>query len=190
VRNPQHLFWDPKTGNMFMSDIGQNIVEEISPVTSGANLGWNAWEGNYRYISRNEVGLSDPRSDGKITYPIVEYGQIDPLLQPSSAAIGGYIYRQKAIPQLANLLLFGDNPSGEIFYVNADNLPKGGQDPIRRVLFNDKGESKTLLQLIKEKNAAQGKAPAARADLRFGQGPDGQIFILNKRDGTIRLLVP
>jgi hypothetical protein len=190
VRNPQHLFWDPKTGNMFMSDIGQNIVEEISPVTSGANLGWNAWEGNYRYISRSEVGLSDPRSDAKITYPIVEYGQIDPLLQPSSAAIGGYIYRQKAIPQLANLLLFGDNPSGEIFYVNADNLPKGGQDPIRRVLLNDKGESKTLLQLIKEKNAAQGKAPAARADLRFGQGPDGQIFILNKRDGTIRLLVP
>lgn len=190
VRNPQHLFWDPKTGNMFMSDIGQNIVEEISPVTAGANLGWNAWEGNYRYISRTEVGLSDPRSDAKITYPIVEYGQIDPLLQPSSAAIGGYIYRQKAIPQLANLLLFGDNPSGEIFYVNADNLPKGGQDPIHRVLFNDKGESKTLLQLIKEKNAAQGKPPAARADLRFGQGPDGQIFILNKRDGTIRLLVP
>jgi hypothetical protein len=190
VRNPQHLFWDPKTGNMFMSDIGQNIVEEISPVTAGANLGWNAWEGNYRYISRNEVGLSDPRSDPKITYPIVEYGQIDPLLQPSSAAIGGYIYRQKAIAQLANLLLFGDNPSGEIFYVNADNLPKGGQDPIHRVLFNDKGESKTLLQLIKEKNAAQGKPPATRADLRFGQGPDGQIFILNKRDGTIRVLVP
>ncbi|MCM3880198.1 MAG: PQQ-dependent sugar dehydrogenase [Vicinamibacterales bacterium] len=190
VRNPQHLFWDPRNGNMFMSDIGQNIVEEISPVTSGANLGWNAWEGNYRYISRSEVGLSDPRSDPKVTYPIVEYGQIDPLLQPSSAAIGGYVYRQKAIPQLANLLLFGDNPSGEIFYVNADNLPKGGQDPIRRVLFNDKGEPKTLLQLIKEKNAAQGKPAATRADLRFGQGPDGQIFILNKRDGVIRLLVP
>ncbi len=190
VRNPQHLFWDPKNGNMFMSDIGQNIVEEISPVTVGANLGWNVWEGNYRYISRQEVGLADPRSDPKVTYPIVEYGQIDPLLQPSSAAIGGYVYRQKTIPQLSNLLLFGDNPSGEIFYVNADNLPKGGQDPIRRVMFNDKGTTKNLLQLIKEKNAAQGKAPATRADLRFGQGPAGQIFILNKRDGTIRLLVP
>jgi hypothetical protein len=190
VRNPQHLFWDPKNGNMFMSDIGQNIVEEISPVTSGANLGWNAWEGNYRYISRNEVGLGDPRSDPKITYPIVEFGQIDPLLQPSSAAIGGSVYRQKTIPQLANLLLFGDNPSGEIFYVNADDLPQGGQDPIRRVLFTDKGESKTLLQLIKEKNVAQGKPPATRADLRFGEGPNGQIFILNKRDGVIRLIVP
>ena len=190
VRNPQRLFWDPKNGNMYMSDIGQNIVEEISPVTAGANLGWNAWEGSYRFISRNEVGLNDPRADPKVTYPIAEYGQLDPLLQPSSAAIGGYVYREKAIPQLTNKILFGDNPSGEIFYVDADNVPKGGQDPIRRVLFNDKGESKTLLQLIKEKNAAQGKPAAARADLRFGQAPAGQVYILNKRDGTIRLLTP
>jgi hypothetical protein len=50
--------------------------------------------------------------------------------------------------------------------------------------------SKAFLQVIKEKNAAQGKPAASRADLRFGEGPDGQIFLLNKRDGTIRLLVP
>jgi hypothetical protein len=87
-------------------------------------------------------------------------------------------------------LIFGDNPSGEIFYVNADSPPKGGQDAIRRVLFDDRGTSKTLLQLIKEKNTAQGKPPASRADLRFGEGPDGKIFILNKQDGVIRLLVP
>jgi hypothetical protein len=190
VRNPQRLFWDSKNRNMFMSDIGQNIVEEISPVSSGANLGWNDWEGSFRFISRSAVSLEKPRGDPKITYPIVEYGQIDPLLQPNSAAIGGLVYRQNAIRQLSNLLLFGDNPSGEIFYVNADNLPNGGQDPIRRILFNDNGVSKTLLKLIQEKNTAQGKAPATRADLRFGQGPNGQIFILNKRDGTIRLLVP
>jgi hypothetical protein len=41
TRNPQRLFWDSKNRNMFMSDIGQNTVEEISPVTAGANLGWN-----------------------------------------------------------------------------------------------------------------------------------------------------
>lgn len=190
VRNPQRLFWDRKNGNMFMSDIGQNIVEEISPVTAGANLGWNDWEGSFVFISRQAVSLENPRGDPNVTYPIVEYGQIDPLLQNSSAAIGGLVYRQNTIKQLSNLLLFGDNPSGEIFYVNADNLPKGGQDAIRRVLFNDNGVSKTLLQLIKEKNTSQGKTPATRADLRFGERPNGQIFILNKRDGTIRLLVP
>jgi hypothetical protein len=190
VRNPQRLFWDSKNGNMFMSDIGQNIVEEISPVTAGANLGWNLWEGSYAFLSRNEVRLSEPRSDPKITYPIVEYGQIDPLLQPNSAAIGGLVYRRNEIPQLKDLLLFGDNPSGEIFYVHADKLPNGGQDAIRRVLFKDTGTSKTLLKLIQEKNGKQSKQPATRADLRFGVGPNGQVFILNKRDGTIRLIVP
>ena len=64
------------------------------------------------------------------------------------------------------------------------------QDAIRRILLNDGGTAKTFLQIIQEKNKAQGKPPATRTDLRFGQGPNGQIFLLNKRDGTIRLLVP
>ena len=136
------------------------------------------------------MNVAEPRKDPKITYPIVEFGQIDPLLQTNSAAIGGIVYRNTKIPQLNNLLIFGDNPSGEIFYVNADNLPKGGQDPIHRILLNDNGTSKTFLQVIKEKNMAQGKMPATRADLRFGEGPNGQIFLINKRDGIIRLLVP
>jgi hypothetical protein len=191
VRNPQRLFWDSRNRNMYMSDIGQNTVEEVSPVTAGANLGWNVWEGSFKFVSGRGGGVNaaDPRKDTAVTFPVVEYGQIDPLLQNSSAAIGGLVYRNKTIPQLANLLLFGDNPSGEIFYVNADNPPKGGQDAIRRVLLDDNGVPKTLLQVIKEKNAAQGKMPATRVDLRFGEGPDGQIFLINKRDGIIRRLV-
>ena len=60
---------------------------------------------------------------------------------------------------------------------------------MRRILFNDKGDAKTLLQLIKEKNTQQGKPPAARADLRLGDG-QGQLFVMNKRDGMIRVLTP
>ena len=190
VRNPQRFAWDPKTGTMFVSDIGQNIVEEISIVTNGANLGWNDWEGSFGFISRAEVSLANQRGNPKVTYPIVEFGQIDPLFQPQVAVTVGAVYRQSAIKQLTSRLVFGDNPSGEIFSVSADNLPRGGQDAIRRILLNYNGATKTLLQLIKEKNAAQGKTPATRADLRFGLGPDGQIFLINKRDGTIRLLVP
>ena len=73
--------------------------------------------------------------------------------------------------------------------MNVDKLPAGGQN-FHRILFNDKGEAKTLLQLIKDKNTQQGKAPANRADLRMGVGPNGQLFVLNKHDGIIRLLVP
>jgi len=174
---------------MFLADIGQNIVEEISTVPAGGNLGWNVWEGSFRYISRQEVSLEKPRGDPRMTYPVVEYGQADPLLQNSSAATGVVVYRGSQIPQLANLVLFGDNPSGEIFYFHADKLPNGGQE-FRRVLFDDNGTAKTLLELIREKNARSGRGQPPRADLRFGTGPDNQVFILNKRDNTIRLLVP
>ena len=190
ARNPQRFAWDPQNGNMFFSDIGQNIVEEMGLVTSGANLGWHDWEGSFRFISRAGVSLADPQGDSSVTYPVAEYGQLDPLLQRQSAATGLHVYRDDAIPQLANLVLFGDMPSGEIFYVDADNLPEGGQDAIRRILLNDDGEAKTLLQVIQDKNREQGRQPATRADLRYGAGPDGQVLIMNKQDGIIRLLVP
>jgi hypothetical protein len=190
LRNPQRFAWDSRNGNLFVADIGQNIVEEISLVPAGGNLGWNDWEGSFRFISRQAVSLENPRGDPKVTYPIAEYGQIDPLLQGSSAASGLIVYRANQIKQLANLVIFTDMPSGEILYVNADQLPAGGQDSIRRILLNSNGTAKTMLQLIQEKNASQGKKPATRSDLRINLGPDNQVFLLNKGDGTIRVLTP
>jgi len=191
MRNPQRFAWDPETGAMFVADIGQNMVEELSPVTLGANLGWNVWEGSFRYAGRSGVDTADPRSDASVTYPIAEYDHSDGLLMGGSrAAITGlHVYRSDAIPQLADLVLFGDNPSGEVFFVPADALPAGGSAGIGRILLNDDGEPKRLLQIVQEKNAEQGKDPADRVDLRFGSGPDGQVFLLNKQDGVIRLLV-
>ena len=54
-------------------------------------------------------------------------------------------------------MIFTDMPSGEIFYVSADKLPGGGQDAIRRILLNSNGAAKTMLEVIQEKNKAQGK---------------------------------
>ena len=119
-------------------------------------------------------------------------GQIDPVMLPngSSASVSLVVYRSTTIPQLTNRLLFGDMPSGEVFHVSADQLPKCGQDAIRRVLFvTSKGAApRTALEIIQEKNLAQGKTAAARADLRFDVNAAGQIFLLNKADGTIRVV--
>jgi glucose/arabinose dehydrogenase len=190
VRNPQRFGWDMKSGRMYLADIGQNIIEEISPVTAGANLGWNRWEGNYRFVNNSAVSLENPRSDPAMTYPIVEWGQPDPLLQSQSAATGVIVYRSAQIPALANRIIFADMPSGEIFHVSADNVPNGGQDPIRRILLNDGGSAKTLLEIIQTKNEAQGKKPATRSDLRLDESADGRVFLLNKGDGIIRVLTP
>ena len=190
VRNPHRFSWDPQNGNLFVADIGQDFVEELNLVTAGANLGWNDWEGSFRYVSRQEVSVVDQRGDANITFPVAEYDHSDPLLGPRYAITGGIVYRRGDIAQLANMVVFGDLFNGEMFYIDADNLPNGGQEAIRRILLRDNGESKTFFQIVQDKNVEQGKPPTARADLRFGTGPDGRLFLLNKHDGIIRLLVP
>jgi len=72
----------------------------------------------------------------------------------------------------------------------ADKLPDGGQSAIRRVLINSGGAAKTVLAVVQEKNAAQGRKPATRVDLRLNLGAGNQIFLLNKGDGTIRVVMP
>ena len=192
IRNSQRFAWDSNNGSMFVTDIGQNIVEEVSPVTAGANLGWSVWEGSFRYVSQRAVITEAPRSDPAVVYPIVEWGQLDPVLlaNNSSAAVPLVVYRSTTVPQLNNRILFGDMPSGEMFHVSADTLPRGGQDPIRRVLFAMPAGAKprTFLEIVQEKNVAQGKPAAVRADLRFDANSAGQIFMLNKADGTIRVI--
>jgi len=190
IRNAQRFGWDPQTGTMYLTDIGQNTVEKITTVTRGANLGWNIWEGSFRFVDREGVGTGDPRSDANVLYPVAEFDQSDPLIQNSAAATGLYIYREGPIEALRNKVLWGDSPSGEIFHFDADNPPMGGSTPIRRVLLNDGGTNKTLLQVIQEKNRAQGRDPAGRADMRLNAGPNNRVFVTNKADGTIRELVP
>ena len=189
VRNPQGFDWDAVTGNLLMADIGQSVVETLNVVPAGGDLGWNTWEGSYRVVTNTRVELSNPRGEPGITFPVAEFDQNDPLLQPGSAATGVVAYRDDLIPQLRNRVLWGDLPSGEVFHVPADGLRGGGQAAIRRVLFRDGGETKTLLELVQARNADQGREPTFRADLHFGRGPGGRVFLLNKWDGVIREIV-
>ena len=191
VRNPQRFSWDPKNGNMFVADIGQNIVEEISIVTAGANLGWNDWEGSFTYISRDEVGLANQRGDAKVTYPLVEYGQLDPLLQSQSAVTGVIVYRQTAIPQLANLRGVRRQPQRRDVLFQRRQSPQGraGRHPPDSVQRQRRGEDAARADQGSERQAGKDARHARRPALRSRAGrPDSSS--LNKRDGIIRLLVP
>ncbi|MDZ7772651.1 MAG: PQQ-dependent sugar dehydrogenase [Balneolaceae bacterium] len=191
MRNPQRFGWDPATGRLYLADIGQNTVEEVSLVPRGGNLGWNDWEGSFRYVGREGVSISGVRGNPDITYPVAEYSHREPLLGGRAAVTGVVVYRNGEIPQLRDRLIFADFPSGEIFLIDADNLPEGGSEGITRMLLRDGGgQSLTFLELIQQKNEEQGRNPARRTDLRMNRGPDNRVFLLNKHDATIRVLVP
>ena len=108
-----------------------------------------------------------------------------------AAATGVYVFRADVtVPSLKDKMLFGDNPSGELLYVDMTGAsPNGGSAAIHRILLRPAGGQPTpLLKLIQAKNTEQGKTPATRADLRLGVSGDGRVFILNKADGTIRVM--
>jgi hypothetical protein len=58
--------------------LGRTPFAEVGPVTAGANLGWNVWEGSYRFGGGRQGVITDlPRNDPKVTYPIVEWDQLE-----------------------------------------------------------------------------------------------------------------
>ena len=189
-RNPQRFAWDPKNGNMFVSDIGQGMVEEVALVKVGENHGWNIWEGSFKYAGRQGVDAANPRSDPKMVYPLVEYAHGDPVMSNRAAISGLHVVRGNGVPAIENKVLFSDLPSGELLFFDADKLPAGGSQGIGRVLLKEGANPPmTLLQLAQKKNASQGKSPATRPDTRVIGAADGRIFLINKADGAIRVLI-
>ena len=126
-----------------------------------------------------------------MTYPVAEYAHGDPLLTNRAASTGVHVYRGGPIEALRDLILFGDFPSGEIFAIDANDPPGGGNGGMRRVLLRPEGEEPTtLLNLVQARSAVLGREAPGRTDLRFGSAAEGRVFLTNKHDGMIRVLKP
>jgi glucose/arabinose dehydrogenase len=192
IRNIQRLAWDPANGDLYYSEIGQNVVEEIGRIKKGDNLGWNIWEGSYKYGQRG-VDTSSPRSDASTVYPLVEFQHADALWAPNTrAAASGLVVYRGPIGAIRNKVLFSELVHGEVFWFDLTRLPQGGSSGIHRVLFRTPGSTaaRTMHTIVREKNEAQGKTPAPRVDPRLSLANDGRVFVINKGDGVIRVITP
>jgi hypothetical protein len=182
LRNPQRFSWDDLTGEMYIADIGQNAVEEINRGVNGGNFGWDQREGSFKFEGPKETDMLDP---------IAEYDHTDAIINPSTAGRAvtiGDVTRELPGADLNGLLLFGDFPTGAIFYTDVDSDPlDGGQDGVFELeLVDSSGASLRLIDLINETRLERELNAGIRADLRFSFAVDGQTFVTNKHDGTIR----
>lgn len=104
LRNPWRFSFDRGTGDLYVADVGQRRLEEVSIIPAGTagglNLGWNVLEGSACYESDacNPAGMYAP------TY---EYEHPD-----GCSITGGYVYRGSAIPDLRGRYLFADYCEG------------------------------------------------------------------------------
>lgn len=202
MRNPHRFTFDTAgDGEMIFVDIGQGSVEEINLGVAGANYGWGNREGTFITTGSfdNVDYLPANHAIDAYTYPVAQYDHNNNLVLNSSAVVGGAVYRGANIPQLTGLYLFGDfsNNSGPIMAVDVDDLIErddftnltslydGHLAPFGEIQLTFGGVEKSLRQIIADETGQN----ESRTDLRFGVGPDNEIYILDKHDGVVRRIV-
>ena len=103
LRNIWRMSFDPKTGELWAGDVGQNKWEEVDVITRGGNYGWNAREGAHPF-------RPDNAAEGvKLIEPIAEYGRSE-----GGSITGGEVIRQEGSPW-DGVYLYADYMSGRMW---------------------------------------------------------------------------
>jgi len=130
LRNPWRVEFDPITGALWISDVGQNDIEEINytlpadgaPPARGTNFGWSAYEGDQRFND----DVDDP---GNTVFPVLTYRHGD----DGCSISGGVPYRGSDIPELEPAYVYGDYCSGKLWALDLD----GGRNLLLLDGFDD-----------------------------------------------------
>ena len=85
LRQPWRFSFDPKNGDLWVGDVGQNRFEEVAIVRSGENHGWNVFEGFELFSTKYR------REPEKYVSPVVSFRR-----KHGVSITGGYVYRSKA----------------------------------------------------------------------------------------------
>jgi len=118
-RNPWRFSFDRLTGDLYISDVGQNTREEFNFEAAGSagglNYGWKAMEGTFCHDSNtppSNCPVSTPSCGSlDLTAPAFDYARAN----GNCSITGGYVYRGHVTTQLSGRYLYGDWCSGNIW---------------------------------------------------------------------------
>ena len=153
LRNVWKFSFDRQTGELWAGDVGQNLWEMVHRIENGGNYGWSIREGFHAFQPQRR---QRPDRASRIQPPIVEYPHAPTADRKDHglSITGGYVYRGKALPELAGIYVYGDYETGRIWGLRA----RGG-----KLIANG--------ELIDVK-----KNPLHIAS--FGEDPQGELLIL------------
>ncbi len=115
LRNPWRWSFDKQTGDMWIADVGQDLLEEVNIVTSAnilnKNYGWRCYEGKQVYVSNC---TAQPNN----VFPIFEYPHDNAT--GGYSITGGYVYRGAEFPSLNGYYICTDFLSANGWLIKPD----------------------------------------------------------------------
>ncbi|HUR44763.1 MAG TPA: PQQ-dependent sugar dehydrogenase, partial [Candidatus Saccharimonadales bacterium] len=108
-RNPWRLSFDPKSGELYVGDVGWELWESIYRVTRGGNYGWSITEG-----SKQDIRPDRLRGPTPILPPLVVHGHDE-----AASITGGEFYHGKKLPGLQGAYIYGDWQMGTFWALRA-----------------------------------------------------------------------
>jgi glucose/arabinose dehydrogenase len=165
-RNPYRFSFnisEAEEPRLFVSDVGQARMEEVSLVKAGGNYGWPVREGTTCFNPQNWSQPLETCSTNGLSEPILAYAHEGDL----SAIIGGMLYQGSAIPELRDGYVFGDwgRGDGHLFLARPPAVGTG------------------LWQFTEIQLVGSDSQPEIGQLLGIGQDEDGELYILTKAPG-------
>jgi len=107
VRNPWRFSFDRANGDLWIGDVGQDLIEEVDhvawPWQGQLNFGWDVYEGRASFENK----MLGP---GRLVDPVAQYSHAR-----GCSITGGYVYRGSALPAAAGRYFYGDYCSGTVW---------------------------------------------------------------------------
>ena len=106
LRNAWRFSFDRGNGDLYIGDVGQGALEEVSWTRANSpgleNYGWDVYEGRSKFEDK-------PLGPGRLVQPVAQYGRAE-----GYSITGGYVYRG-ARAALRGRYIYGDYGSGTVW---------------------------------------------------------------------------
>jgi glucose/arabinose dehydrogenase len=158
LRNPWRISFDRETGDLWIGDVGQDLLEEIDFLaagTSGQNFGWRVMEGNACFDGGQFRG-NPPCNDPGLVPAIFDYGHGNGATEGFSVT-GGYLYRG-SVKEFQGHYFFADFVSNNIWTL----------DPYA-----------ATISALRQNDALEADAGRPAAIASFAEDANGELYIVS-----------
>ena len=170
LRNPWRCSFDRQTGDLWIADVGQDLVEEVNFQPAGApggrNYGWRCME------ATRSTGLSGCTAGSpSLALPIHSYNHVSGSTSGGYSVTGGHVYRGCRMPQLRGTYFLADYVSNNVWsFRYADGVKT--QFTLRNASITPSIEGATVNQIVS-----------------FGEDADGELYVVDY-GGQVYKIIP